>query len=145
MPRQRSSTTKGMRKRKELKLKLIAERVVATRKLLKLSQKDIGDHLGVTAVSVYQAEKQYSTLLFEIIIFFANSYNINPAWILLEDNSRVPQLVDRSGPSDAPGPTHVDNLTADQLATRIRRDVLKLKELVEEETLRKAKVPKGKK
>jgi len=145
MPRQRSSTTKGMRRKKEIKLKLIAERVVATRKLLKLSQKDIGDQLGVTAVSVYQAEKQYSTLLFEIIIFFANNYNINPAWIILEDNSRVPQMVDRSGPSDVPGPTHVDNLTADQLATRIRRDVLKLKELVEEETLRKTKLPKGKK
>jgi len=145
MPRQRASTTTKMRKKKEIKLKLIAERIVAVRKLLKLSQKDIGDQLGVTSVSVYQAEKQYSTLLFEILILFANMYNINPAWVLLEDNSKVPQLVDRSGPSDAPGPAHAENLTADQLATRIRRDVLKLKELVEEETLKKSKSQKGKK
>jgi transcriptional regulator with XRE-family HTH domain len=134
-----------MRKKKEIKLKLIAERIVAVRKLLKLSQKDVGDQLGVTSVSVYQAERQYSTLLFEILILFANMYNINPAWVLIEDNARIPQMVDRSGPSDAPGPVHAENLTADQLAARMRRDVLKLKELAEEEAIRKAKTQKGKK
>lgn len=122
----------------------ISERVQAVRDQLGITLKEVADLLGVTAPAVGQAERNNTGLLFEIIILFAKKFNINPAWVLIEDNARIPQMVDRSGPSDAPGPVHAENLTADQLAARIRRDVLKLKELVEEETLRKSKSTKGK-
>lgn len=144
MPQKRISSR--MKKKQEGNKPLyISERVQAVRDQLGITLKEVADLLGVTAPAVGQAERNNTGLLFEIIILFGKKFNINPAWVLLEDNSKVPQLVDRSGPSDAPGPAHAENLTADQLATRIRRDVLKLKELVEEETLKKSKSQKGKK
>lgn len=135
MPKQRVVSTKSMRTAKQAKLRMISGRVVQVREQLGLTQKEVGDQLGVTSVSVYQAEKLYSTLLFEIIILFANTYNVNPSWILVEDNSGISQVLERTGAVAMAAPAHVEQLTADQLATRIRRDVLKLKELVEKETL----------
>jgi transcriptional regulator with XRE-family HTH domain len=145
MPRKRIN--KKMAQVKDKRLEYIAARVVQVRKSLSLTQAAIADKLGVTSVSVYQAERHHSSLLLDIIILFTNSYGINPAWILVEDNSKVSQVIERKDPGQIMPeitPVEADNLDSGQLATRIRRDVLKLKEVAANEALAKAKKKKAK-
>lgn len=135
-------TSKQMRVSKASRMKIIAERVIHVREHLELTQKDVAVLLGVTSVSVYQAERHFTSLLFEIIIVFANNYQINPAWIIVEDNRQIPQVVERvKGITKRVTAIQEEQMDADQLATRIRRDVLRLKELVEKETTIKQKKP----
>jgi transcriptional regulator with XRE-family HTH domain len=145
MPRKRIN--KKMAQVKVKKFEYIATRVIQVRKSLGLTQAVVSEKLGVTSVSVYQAERHHSSLLFDIIILFANSYGINPAWILVEDNSKVSQVIERKGPGQIMPeitPVEADNLDSGQLATRIRRDILKLKEVAANEALAKAKKKKNK-
>ncbi len=134
MPRKRIN--KKMAQVKVKKFQYIAARVIQVRKSLGLTQALVSEKLGVTSVSVYQAERHHSSLLLDIIILFANSYGINPAWILVEDNSRVSQVIDRKAPGQPMTeivPVEADNLDSAQLATRIRRDILKLQEVAASE------------
>ncbi len=145
MPRKRIN--KKMAQVKVKKFQYIAARVIQVRKSLGLTQALVSEKLGVTSVSVYQAERHHSSLLLDIIILFANSYGINPAWILVEDNSRVSQVIDRKAPGQPMTeivPVEADNLDSAQLATRIRRDILKLKEVAASEAIAKAKKKKAK-
>jgi len=125
----------------------IKERVAIVREQLQLTHVEISRRLGVTAAAVGQAERNNGGLLFEVIILFANSYGINPAWILVEDNSKVSQVIERKDPGQIMPeitPVEADNLDSGQLATRIRRDILKLKEVAANEALAKAKKKKAK-
>ncbi len=145
MPRKRIN--KKMATIKKDKLNYIAERVISIRNGLNLTQAAIAEKLGVTSVSIYQAERHRSSLLFDIIILFANNYGVNPAWIILEDNSKVSQVIERKAPGQPMpviAPVEADNLDSGQLATRIRRDILKLRELAADEAVAKAKKKKAK-
>ena len=65
----------------------------------------------------------------------------------MEDNSKVSQVIERKDPGQIMPeitPVEADNLDSGQLATRIRRDVLKLKEVAANEALAKAKKKKAK-
>ena len=145
MPRKRIN--KKMAQVKVKKFEYIATRVIQVRKSLGLTQAVVSEKLGVTSVSVYQAERHHSSLLFDIIILFANSYGINPAWILVEDNSKVSQVIERKAPGQPMTeivPVEADNLDSSQLATRIRRDILKLKEVAANEAIARVKKKKAK-
>ena len=122
-----------MKSKKDEKLYYISERITTIRKQLKLTLADIALLLGVTSAAVGQAERNHTSLLFEIVILFAERYGINPSWILLQDNRKIQQTGNYDGTGSPVTVVDVDNLTSDQLATRIRRDVLKLKELAAEE------------
>lgn len=144
MPQKRISS-RMKKKQIENKPLYISARVLEVRETLGITLKELGAMLGVTAPAVGQAERNNTGLLFEIIILFANKYQINPAWIIVENNKGIPQMVERPGAGRPIEFIPDEVLDATALATRIRRDVLKLKELVEEETLRKSKSQKGKK
>lgn len=136
-------------KKKQLSNKplYIKERIAIVREQLQLTHVEISRKLGVTAAAVGQAERNNGGLLFEVIILFANTYSINPAWIILEDNSKVSQVIERKAPGQPMAvitPVEADNLDSGQLATRIRRDILKLRELAADEAVAKAKKKKAK-
>lgn len=125
----------------------IKERIAIVREQLQLTHAEISRKLGVTAAAVGQAERNNGGLLFEVIVLFANTYGVNPAWILIEDNSKVSQVIERKAPAQLMqviAPVEADNLDSSQLATRIRRDILKLRELAADEAVAKTKKKKAK-
>ena len=75
------------------KITHISARIIALRNEFSISQKELGIALGVTQTSVQRAEKDNGTLLYEAVIFFADKYNINPAWVMLQENSQVEKLL----------------------------------------------------
>jgi len=114
-----------MTNKKNFKPPYIAERVIALRKKFGFSPKDIANELGVTSQAVYQAEKVNGGLLFEVIIFFSLKYQINPAWVIFENNKGISQVI-TSEPTD-------NKLSIDELAEKIKNDAAMLQILVAKE------------
>ena len=75
------------------KITHISARIISLRSEFAISQKELGVALGVTQTSVQRAEKDNGTLLYEAVIFFADKYNINPAWVMLQDNSQAEKFM----------------------------------------------------
>ncbi len=89
MPRQRISTKKDMPKKSENKPRYIADRVIAVRIELGLTQVDVGRLLGVTGAAVQQAEHYNRALIYEMIVCFYINFKINPSWVIVKDNKAI--------------------------------------------------------
>lgn len=94
MPKQRTNQKIGQKK---ISLDHIGERVSELRKEFNLTQKELGKILGVTGPSVLAAERtSRGQLVFEAAIFFAETFQVNPSWVLLKDNSGIPKFINRT-------------------------------------------------
>jgi transcriptional regulator with XRE-family HTH domain len=94
MPKQRINQKIGQKK---IPLDHIGARVSILRKEFNLTQKELGEVLGVTGPSVLAAERtSRGQLVFEAAIFFAETFQVNPTWILLRDNSELPKFLEQT-------------------------------------------------
>lgn len=73
----------------------IAPRISTLRKELNLTQKYLGELFGVTGPSILHAERKTNSLTFEMMVYFAENFRVNPAWMMLEDNSNIEKYFDR--------------------------------------------------
>ena len=105
----------------------LSTRIISLRKEFKLSQSELGRNLGVTQGSVQIAEKSNGALLYEATIFFAETYQINPAWVLLLDNKNISKFLDyKVSKITIPPKPLIQDVSNKELAMRIRKDVLLL-------------------
>ena len=94
MPKQRINQEIGQKK---INLEHIGARVSLLRKEFNLTQKELGEILGVTGPSVLAAERtSRGSLIFEAIIFFAETFQVNPSWVFLLDNTGIPKFINRT-------------------------------------------------
>jgi transcriptional regulator with XRE-family HTH domain len=92
MPKHRTNQSIGQKK---INLAHIGERVLLLRKGFHLTQKELGEILGVTGPSVLAAERTSGPLVMEAIIFFAETFHVNPSWVILKDNTDIPKFIER--------------------------------------------------
>lgn len=92
MPKRRTSQKAGQ---KNSTLNHIGARVVALRKEFNLTQKELGEILGVTGPSILAAERTSGPLVLEATLFFAETFQVNPSWILLKENADIPKFIKR--------------------------------------------------
>jgi transcriptional regulator with XRE-family HTH domain len=94
MPKQRINQKNGQKKNN---LDHIGTRVFELRKEFNLTQKELGEILGVTGPSVLAAERSSrGQLVMEAILFFAETFQVNPSWVFLVDNKGIPKFINRS-------------------------------------------------
>lgn len=92
MPKQRTNQILGQKK---ISLDHIGTRVLDLRKEFNLTQKELGEILGVTGPSVLAAERtSRGQLVMEATLFFAETFQVNPAWIFLKDNTGIPKFLE---------------------------------------------------
>ena len=93
MPKQRlfPKTSK-----KKIRIDHTGARVRQLRTEFNLTQREFAEVLGVTAPSVLAAERTSGPLILEATVFFAETFQINPSWILLKDNSLVPKFLEQT-------------------------------------------------
>lgn len=124
----------ALMKKTNTKPAYIASRVIELRKKFGFSQKEIAKELGVTSQAVYQAEKINGALLFEVIIFLSIKFNVNPAWVILENNKKIPQILTNEDQVKS------NTLSIVELAKKIKSDSALLAVMVgEKETSKKKK------
>ena len=75
------------------KLDYLKHRIKFLRKEHRMTQKELGNVLGVTQSSIYFAEKQGGPLLIEAAIYFYEHNQINPAWVIVKENKNIPKFI----------------------------------------------------
>jgi transcriptional regulator with XRE-family HTH domain len=93
MPKQRTNQKIGQKK---IDLGHIGGRVSELRKEFNLTQKELGEILGVTGPSVLAAERTSGPLVMEAILFFAETFQVNPTWIFLKENADIPKFLSQT-------------------------------------------------
>lgn len=102
-----STTTKGTKKNSEKKgtstqlrknqnYMYIGERVEFIRNSLNISRKEMAALLNISIVQYSKLETLVSTSIQKFntcMNFFATEHNINPAWVIVEDNSAIPMYL----------------------------------------------------
>ncbi len=93
MPKQRTNQKNGQKK---ISFNHIGARVSTLRKEFNLTQKELGEILGVTGPSILAAERtSHGPLVFEAVLFFADAFQVNPTWVLLKDNTNIPKFLEQ--------------------------------------------------
>ena len=131
MPKQRTNQIKGQKK---INFDHIGGRISLLRKEFNLTQKELGEILGVTGPSVLAAERtSQGPLVFEATIFFAETFQINPSWVLLLDNADLPKFLERMPGQRSFDLTDIDiSIKAPKvIAEKIRMQVLLLMKSVD--------------
>jgi transcriptional regulator with XRE-family HTH domain len=125
MPKLRNSQKIGQ---KNIALSHIGSRVFALRKEFNLTQKELGEILGVTGPSILAAERTSGPLVLEATIFFAETFQVNPSWILLRENSDIPKFIKRGNDQSSKELTDMDISlnTPLVIAERLRMQVMLL-------------------
>ncbi len=151
MPKPRTNQKIGQKK---IDLGHIGERVSLLRKEFNLTQRELAEILGVTGPSVLAAERtSHGSLVMEATIFFAETFQVNPAWIFLKDNTEVSKFLSQTAKQKSFDITDMDislqapGVIAEKLRMQVMvllKSVDKLMELNGKEKI-KPKEPENKK
>ena len=126
MPKKRIQGGKNI-----LKFKHIGARVAELRLQFNITQREMGDILGVTGPSVGMAEKNSGPLVMEAILFFHENFQINPSWVIVQDNKNIPKYLDtKKLNKPEQGKSTTQNVELYKTAKKIKINTLSLLKII---------------